>query len=243
MLVHSRWLSSLLSIASVTAHALSPIRDHFAADLRDRSLSTGTGVSLPLTTTPPYPTGSPNGTSIPTGSVYPTSSILSTGVSSTSTAVPEPTPSEFFLKVADSGTYLDGDYVYIGIDDSGDGLFKLLFEQEAAAGPASFSLGANGTLVQVDTGRIARYRVDTVNVNYNGFFFADPVNPEDPDASAVVCDIAHGALICHSGANNIFYPAEQYVVNHEVTLASVALAQTLYPFQHSLTLLVELYLN
>lgn len=59
--------------------------------------------------------------------------------------------------VADTGTYLDGDYLYIGIDDSGDQLYHLLFEQRLPAGPSSFSLSANGTLLQDQTGRIARY--------------------------------------------------------------------------------------
>ena len=242
MHVHSCWLSSLLFITLVTAHAVSPINNHPPADLKDRSLSTGTGVSLLRTITPPYPTGSANGTSVPTSSVYSTSSIHPSGVSSTSTGGPGPTPTSFYLIAADTGTYLDGDYLYIGIDDSGDQLFHLLFEQRFPAGPSSFSLSANGTLVQDQTGRIARYRKVQENeedaVYQDLLFFVDPDAPEDPDDRAVTCEIVHGALTCQSGANGVFYKPPQYVTEYELTLASVTLGQVVLPGSYQITLLV-----
>ena len=236
MIFQSCWFSSLLFIASVTGHAYPP------AGLKPRYLANGTGISLPLTTPSPYPTGSANGTAIPTGSIYPTRPILPSGVSSntsTSTAIPNPTPSPFYLVVADTGTPFDGDYLFIGMDNERSGLELLLFgPQEPTSEPSPtaasvFSLSADGILRQDSTGLIASY-FD----NYGLFVFEYPDALESEGESAATCKIVGGALTCQNGADGVFSALYQAVVDEYHPEPSVYLAPTVPAGYSPLTLLV-----
>lgn len=153
MLVPSCWLTSLLFIASATAHATSLTSIYPHADLKRRYLSTGTTVSLPSAATPPYPTGSANGTSVPTGSIYP-SGVSSTA--GTSTAVPAPTPSAFYLVIADTGTPLRRPIPLLGLGSRRHLSDKALSPFQQRSGSV-FSLSANGTLWLDGTGPVASY--------------------------------------------------------------------------------------
>ncbi|CAF9940109.1 hypothetical protein IMSHALPRED_001754 [Imshaugia aleurites] len=191
MLIQSCWLSSLLIIASATAHAFPP------AGLKPRYLATGTGISLPSTIPPPYPTSNATGISAPTGSIYPTSSI--------STATPTPTASgPFYLVVADTGTDLDGEYAYISADTSGADILVLYLANapDEVASFSTFNLNADGTLQNEFAGGIAAIFPGGTS---GSLFFENEVYVDEAGDVKSICEIVGGVLTCQTGADTVFF--------------------------------------
>ena len=194
MLTYSFWLSSLLFIASATAHAYAP------AGLRPRCLSI-TGTSVPFISTPPYPTGSANGTAIPTASTYvPTATSMTPPVS---------TPFLFYLVTAGTGTFLDGYYLYYdccygGVQ--GGTLAILRFTNNAdviSRTSSTFSLNGNSTLKNT-YGGVGRAFDDSTTL----YWFFNNGDIYGVDQSAVVhesiCEIVGGELTCVTGVDTVF---------------------------------------
>lgn len=239
MLVQSSWLTSLLLILLATGHATSLTSIHPRADLTRRYLSTGTGVLLPTTATPPYPTGSANnGTSVPTGSTYTTSPILPSGTSpsaSTSTPVPPPTIGPFYLVVAVTGTPFDGDYLNLDFVPSDDGLNVLVFgsTELVPGGDSVYYLFPDGTFQNDNTGWTASY----VNSSAS-FVFPNPGSPEYAGETTVTCEYdVGGVLTCQKG---VFYAFPQTVVDGELTVPFLQLGSTVPIGACQLTLLLEI---
>lgn len=238
MLFQSFCLSSLLFTILATAHAASLTNIYPPADLKRRYLSTGTGVSLPSTATPPYPTGSANGTSVSTGLTYPTSPILPSGTSSsasTSTPVPPPTIGPFYLVVADTGTPFDGDYLNLGSEPSDNGLNVLVFgsTELVPGGDSVYYLFPDGTFQNDNTGLTASY----VNSSAS-FVFPNPGSPEYAGEAAVTCEYdVGGVLTCQKG---VFYAFPQTVVDGELTVPFLQLGSMVPTGAFQLTLLLEI---
>lgn len=219
MLLQSCWLSSLLFVVSTAANVYPP------AGLKPRYLATGTGISLPSTSSPPYPTGSS----------YLTSSILPSGVSST--AVPAPTPSTFYLVVADTGTPFDGHYIFVGTDTSRDGLYLGIIgsTEPDQYGMSVFSLSANGTLEQDQSTLVAAY------FDFDGsgsFIFQYPYAFEALQETAAACEIVGGALVCQNGEAGVFHATPQMFIAEELTTPSLGLSPTAPSGSYEVTLLV-----
>lgn len=211
-LLQSCWLSGLLLIASASAHAYPP------AGLKPRYLATGTGISLP--------TASTNGTSVPTGSTYPTS---------TST----PTPTSFYLVAADTGnSRLDGEYVYLQSDTSGNGLL-VLYLASAVSGVASFStfaLNADGTLTNDFTG-------DAIATIFAGSTYGtlmfEPAAIADANGDPKsFCKIVAGALTCQTGTDVVFSVCPYQVISGTLVGGTIDVGPTTEPGCSPLTLLV-----
>ncbi len=209
MLVQYRWLSSLLFIASATAHVYPP------AGLKPRYLATGTGISLPSTGTAPYPTGTANGTAIATGSV------------TTSTATPTPiSPTELFsLVISAPGYVYDGDPLTIESDTSGASLL-VLYPTTGTGGPSSFTtfnINADGTLQNQFSGGIAAiFAADA-----GGTIFFDPETlVDETDDIKVICEDVAGTLTCHTGPFTVFYECPFQVITGTLVGGTIDVGQT-----------------
>ena len=196
MPIQSFWLTSLLFITSVTAHAYPPM------GLKPRYLSTGTGIS------PAFPTKSANGTAVLTGTTYSPPSISTAAPTSTSSAAaPSSTSSDFHLVAAGTGTYLDGYYLIVnGARGSGPGdLQVMVFIEELPLTPlvdvATFHLAANGTLVNGYGGEGKAFGFPADNY----WFFNRNTILEPYEVFESVCDIVGGELRCATGPNTVFY--------------------------------------
>lgn len=202
MLIHSFWLTSLLFIASVIAHAYPPM------GLRPRYLSTGTGISLL------FPTNIANGTASSTGTTYSPPSLstaapITTASLSSSAAPPTSTSSDFHLVAAGTGTYLDGYYLITnGARGIGHGdLQVMVFTPTSDLPPsqllniATFHLAPNGTLLSEygGAGKAFGFPQD----NY-WFFNRNPIL-EPYETFDSVCEIVGGELKCVTGPNTVFY--------------------------------------
>ena len=209
MLTHAFWLSSLLLIASATAH----VHVHAPGGLKPRYLSTGTGLSAPSTGTPPYPTGSTIGTIVPTASSY--------SSNPTSTAAPPAvptTPSLFYLVTAGTGTFLDGYHLHHDCCYGGGShgtLAILRFTKDAftiAETISTFSLNVNGTLKNT-YGSVGRVEDDSFGDNSYWFFNNGDIYGvnDDTPVSESICEIAgDGGLTCIAGVKTIFYVCGTY---------------------------------
>lgn len=177
-------------------------------------------VSAQLTTTPLYPIA--NGIFTPASSIDPTSSSLP--AAATPTAAPLPTSSSFYLVVADTGTSLDGDYLYPGQAFDGDGIYVLLFgakEPDSYGGDIfSLSNATYGNLVSNPSGNIATY-YDL----YGGVIFQDP----DPAVlqsygdTPAPCELADGVILCQNTDYSVFYTYPSTVVDGADTVPYVEL--------------------
>lgn len=175
-------------MVSATAHVYPP------AGLKPRYLATGTGVSLPSTSSPPYPTGTANGTTIPTYSS-----------TSPSTAIPTPTSSEFFyLVISDIGTSLDGDYLTIGSDFGGSGLYVLYpgDEPDSDAKFSTFSINTDGTFQNEFVQGIAYIFSEGTD---DPLVFAGEVSVDENGGIKSICAINGGVLTCQTGTDVVFF--------------------------------------
>lgn len=194
MLIQSFWLTSLFFAASATAHAYPP------RGLKPRYLSTGTGISLSPTA---YPTNIANGTT--TVSPPPLSTAASTSTSSA--AAPTSTSSDFYLVAADTGTYLDGYYLFIGGNrgvGAGDLQIMIFTEElppEWSLPSATFHLAANNTLVPGYGGDGKSFGISPFNY---WFFNKNPIL-ETLEVFESICEIADGELKCVTGPNTVFF--------------------------------------
>ncbi|CAF9943726.1 MAG: hypothetical protein ALECFALPRED_001113 [Alectoria fallacina] len=230
MLVQTCWFSSLLFIVSATAHAYPP------AGLKPRYLVTGTGISLPSTISPPYPSGTASGTSVTTGSTYPTSPAQTNSSTTTSTPTPTPTSSEFFyLVAADTGTDSDGDYVSIGADDPGLLVLYLGSVPNQVASFSTFSINADGTLQNEFAGGIASI---FPGGKYQTLMFTNEANAEANGDIISFCQIVGGALTCQTGADTVFSICPSQVIDGTVVGGNVNVGPTTQPGCNPLTLLV-----
>lgn len=189
----------MLFAASAIPHVYHP------AGLKPRYLATGTGIA-----------SSANATSPSTGSAFPTSSPTST-----STAAPTPTSSEFFyLVAADTGTDLDGDYVSIGSDTSGNGLLVLYLAStpNQVARFSTFNLNADGTLQNEFSGGIANI---FAGGTYQTLIFSGETFAEESGNTVSLCDIVGGALTCHTGADTVFFVCPSQVISGTLTGGTV----------------------
>ena len=211
MLLHSCWLLSLLFIASTAANAYRP------AVLKPRYLVTGTGILLPSTTPPPYPTGTANKTAIST-SVLPTSTL-----NPTSTPIP---PSElFYLVVAAPGTPYDGQYLTIGSNSNGDGELVLYPTDgpDAIIRFSEFNLNADGTLESEFDGGIAS--IYPGESSYPLVFNLESFVEEEGYTESI-CEDVDGFLTCLTGVATVFYICpvvfiDGSVINGEVETGAV----------------------
>lgn len=202
----SSWLTSLLFIALATVRATSLTSIYPPADLKRRSLSTGTAVSLPSTVTPPYPTGSANGTAAPT-------------------------PSAFYLVIADTGTPFDGEYLAVATlpdDNSITAAIPVSSEYRSV-----FSLSADGTLLEEGTGLVASY----YSGYPGGFTWSNPAL-EGGDFTAATCDIVGGALTCTFGETGGFFVIPGEVIDYEPFPAQVGFGPTVPAGDYPSTILV-----
>ncbi|KAL9072034.1 MAG: hypothetical protein Q9161_003808 [Pseudevernia consocians] len=233
MFLKPSWLSSLLFIVSATALVYPPV------GLRPRYLATGTGISLPSTSPPPYPTSGANGTSVPTGSTHPTSSAQTNSPASTSTATPTPTPSSspefFYLVAADTGTDLDGDYVSIGADDPGLLVLYLAAAPNGVASFSTFSINADGTLQNEFSGGIASI---FSGAQYGTLIFEPESVTDAGGYTKSLCEIVAGALTCQTGTDTVFSICPSEVVDGHVEGGNVDVGPTTQPGCDPLTLLV-----
>lgn len=217
MLVQYCWLSSLPFIASAIAHAYPP------AGLRPRYLATGTGISLPSTSAPPYPTG----TAVPTGSL------------TTSTATPTSTPSSelFYLVVADTGTQYDGNFLSISSESSGTGL-SVLYPRAQAPDEVSpfytFNTNADGTLQNEFAGEIA-------NIFPGGtdgtLFFRDEAYVDAVGNIKTICEVVGGTLTCQTGADTVFFICPYRRIAGTLVDGTVNVGPTVQPGCTPITLL------
>ena len=201
MLNQFLWRSSLvLLIILTTTYA------HYPAALKLRDLVTGTPASLgPYSTKPPYPTGRSNTTAIATGTAYPTAPTAT----SNSTA-PSPIPSVFQLLATGTGTFLDGDFLFLAIDNEGDingNLDELVFDADPDDPPDDipftlFHLNANGTLDSSVSGLGGLGRA--FEPAYQSWLFNVPYRAQSPTVESV-CEIVEGELRCVTGVNTVFH--------------------------------------
>ena len=192
MPIQFSWLTSLLFIASATAHAYPP------PGLKPRYLSTGTGISTP------YPTSIANGTAVLTGTTPPPTS---TTPSSSTAASPTSTSSDFYLVASGTGTSIDGYYLYVdgrcGPGSPGDlDCMVFTYSTEIPLGNtiATFHLTANHTIVPgyfSDGKGFGDY-------TYSYWFFNDRIIEHD-EVYESVCEIVDGELKCVTGPNTLFY--------------------------------------
>ena len=218
MFIQSFWLSSLLFIVTATAHVYPP------AGLKPRYLATGTGISLPSASAPPYPTGSATGTS------------PSTASTAASTATPTPTASgPFYLVAADTGTDHDGYFVYIGADDPGLLVLYLASGPDEVTSFSTFNINADGTLQNEFSGGIASTFPGST---YDALIF----NPEGfTDSQGYIksfCEIVDGALTCQTGAATVFSICPYQDIEGHVEGGNVEVGPTTEPGCNPLTLLV-----
>lgn len=199
MLIQSFWLTSLLPIASATAYAYPPV------GLKPRYLSAGTDVSLSFT---PYRTDSANGTAISTETTYPLPSISTAAPVSTSSApAPTTTSSDFYLVAAGTGTYLDGQYLYVGgARGAGHGDLQVMIftpdlPPEWSLPSATFHLAANGTILPGYGGDGRTFG----SPPFNYWFFNQNPILEVAEVYESVCEIVAGELKCVTGPNTVFY--------------------------------------
>lgn len=217
MLVQYCWLSSLPFIASAIAHAYPP------AGLRPRSLTTGTGISLPSTSAPPYPTG----TAVPTGSI------------TTSTATPTSTPSSefFYLVVADTGTQYDGDFLTISSQSSGTGLLVLYPRAQAPDEVtlfSTFNINADGTLQNEFARGIANIFPGTDGT----LFFRDEAYVDAAGNIKSICEVVGGTLTCQTGADTVFFICPFQRIAGTLVDGTVNVGPTVRPGCTPITLLV-----
>lgn len=220
MLVQSCLLSSLLFVASATAHAYPP------AGLRPRYLVTGTGISLPSSSASPYPTATANGTGTPTGSVS----------TSTPTSNPIP-PSEFFyLVIADTGTAHDGQYLSIDSDTNGDSSLVLYpaAEPNEVASFSTFNINADGTLENEFAGIAAIFPEGTSQ----SLFFENEVYVDESGDIKSTCEVVGGILTCQSGADTVFFICPYQVISGTLIGGSVEVGPNTQSGCTPITLLV-----
>ena len=150
-----------------------------------------TTASAKSTTTLLYPIA--NGTSVPTSSIDPASSVLP----STSTTAPLPTSSSFYLVVGDTGTLWDGEFLYLGLNFSDDGITVLLFGPKTPdpylGDIFSLSNGTYGSLTDNTSGWVATYfDLDSAVV----FQDTDPFVLESYGMIPDTCELADGVVLC-----------------------------------------------
>ena len=195
MPIQSLWLTSLLFITSVSAHAYPPM------GLKPRYLSTGTAISLS------FPTNSANGTAFSTGTTYSPPTSIMAPTSASSAAAPTSTSSDFHLVAAGTGTYLDGYYLIVNGARGGSpgDLQVMVFIEELPLTPlvdaATFHLAANSTLVNGYGGEGKAFGFPTDNY---WFFNRNPIL-EPYEVFESVCEIVGGELKCVTGPNTVFY--------------------------------------
>lgn len=199
ILIQSLWLTSLLSISSATAYAYPPV------GLKPRYLSAGTDGSLSFT---PYPTGGANETGILTGTSYSSPSTSTTAPTSTSPpAASTSTSSNFYLVAAGTGTYLDGQYLYVGgARGAGHGDLQVMIftpdlPPEWSLATATFHLATNGTIVPGYGGDGRTFG----SPPFNYWFFNQNPILEVAEVYESVCEVVAGELKCVSGPNTVFY--------------------------------------
>lgn len=196
----------MLFLTSANAHIYPP------AGLKPRYLATGTGISLPSTTSPPYPTTSTNIPSAPISSISPTST-------------PTPTASEFFyLVAANTNTSLDGSYIYIGSDDAGNLVLYLAPAPDQVASFSKFNINADGTLQNEFSGGIASVYP---GAKYGSLWFNPEAFTESQGYTVSFCGIVGGELNCRTGADTVFsvcpyQDIEGHVEGGEVVVGVVA---------------------
>lgn len=190
LIQYYNWLSSLSFIALAIGHA------YPAIGLKPRYLATGTGVSLPSTSAPPYPTGTANGTAISTGST----------ANATATPTPIPPTERFFLVVADSGTTLDGNYIQFSGNTQQTGLLVLYPRPKpddfTYASSLLFKFNEDGTLA------IQEYTLIILSIiTYPPLILAETgpyeIDPGFPYA-AVFCEDVDGNLACRGESRTVF---------------------------------------
>lgn len=186
-------------------------------------VSTGTAVQLPSTATPPYPNGSANGTVISTSSIYPS------GVSST--AVSTPTPSAFYLLIADTGTPFDGEYLTVGAGL--DVAANVATEPVTAASRQVFRLSANGTLWNDDSGLFASYPPSSP-----GDFTWGETSVDGSPLTPATCGIVDEALTCTFGETGSFFVDPEHFVYEEPVPTIVLFGSTVLVGLYPITVLV-----
>ena len=223
MRTHCSWLFSLPLIAPAIGHAYLP------NGLKPRYLATGTGVSSPSTSAPPYPTGTStaNGTAVPTGST------------ATSTATPTSIPSSelFYLVVADSGTdILDGSFLEFSGAVAFSGNLNLYpYPPPLPSGPDSyalFHLNEDGTL------GVAEYIcwIDTT-ITFAALGVAPP-DPEGNPSDEVICEVVGGKLFCEAAGKTVFSICPTTLPSAGFTGAELDIGPTVEPGCAEVTLLV-----
>lgn len=223
MLLQPSWLSTLLFIALSAALVRLP------GGLKPRYLATGTGISQPSATAPPYPTGTANGTALSTG---PTTA--------TSTATPTPiSPSELFnLVVAAAGTPYDGQYLSVGSSTSRNGLL-VLYPDDApnqVARYSTFNVNADGTLQNEFIGGIAN--IFPGGDTYNTPFFRSEAYVEQAGNIKSICGVVGGTLECRTGADTVFFICPPQVISGTLTGGTVDVGPMTEPGCTPITLLV-----
>ena len=223
MLLQYAWLSSLPIIASANAQAYPPV------GLKPRYLATGTGVSLPSTSPPPYPTdtSTANGIATLTGSI----------VTSTATTTPIPPSDFFYLVVADTGTSYDGDYLSIGSDTSGASILVLYpgSEPSEVTSFSTFNINADGTLQNEFVGGIANIFTGSES---GTLFFENEASVDESGNTKSICDDIGGTLNCQTGAATVFYICPPEVITGTLVGGTVDVGLTVEPGCTPVTLLV-----
>lgn len=208
MLIQSSWLSGVLFIAAATARVYPP------AGLKPRYLATGTGISLPSTSPPPYPTSSATGTSIPTSS------------NSTSTATPTPTASgPFYLVAANPGATYDGAYAFVGAAEEALVLYLGNDEPDQIAAFSTFSINADGTLMNPRAGIASIYGPGSSG----GLIFNGEDFTESQGYIESICEIVDGALLCQTGAATVFSTCPAQSIQGHVVGGNIDVGPTTQP--------------
>ena len=206
-------------------HAYPPI------GLKPRYLSTGTGISLPSTSAPPYPTG--------TGTANGTARSTSSTSNPAATPTPIPPTELFYLVVADSGTALDGNYIQFTGATSQSGLL-VLYPRPPPDEPFPsllFNLNEDGTL------GIQEYicLIDSI-ITYPPLILGEavPSGTSDPfyPYVTVYCDVVSGNLACQADSRTVFSICPDDFPYDQFTGGSVDLGPTVEPGCAEVTLRV-----
>ena len=216
-----------LVIVSAVAHATKPTRLYAPADIKRRYLSTGTGVSLPSTTIPPFPT----------------SSIIPSNISSSTsafTAVPSGVANEFHLVVANTSTPFDGLFLQLNYDVNQEVGVLVFSEYLVFGGTTFFFLSMDGTLQALNSGGGSAYYVHQDFNSSSDFFFQN--SPDILGEVSVTCELAGSTfdgdtLTCQNGARGVFFAFPETMIDGNPTTPFVHLGPTVPNGAYQLTLL------